>query len=91
MPSAVLSNLVYSTGVSVLGVIDKGKHLFAEGVPMLKLNDELPNADAIVVTAVYYMDEICEEIRAVKGDVPIISLMELLLFAEESENKLSGE
>lgn len=65
------------TGIEVRYCIDKrADKMF--GTEMVKtIEDDLPEVDAIIVTAVYYFDEIEEELSE-KVDCPIISLEDVV-------------
>ena len=69
--------------IDVVGAIDRSDHYSLEGIQTYKINSEIPVADAIIITAVYYSDRICEEIRKYNDKIKIFSLYELILFAEE--------
>lgn len=65
------------TDISVKYVIDrKGDSCYVE-VDVFKPEDELMPVDAVLVTAVYYFDEI-EEALSEKLDCPILSLEDIL-------------
>lgn len=65
------------TDIKIAYAIDKkGGSINAE-IKMVSPEDELERVDAIVVTAVYYFDEIFKNLSS-KTDIPIISLEEIL-------------
>lgn len=70
-------------GINIVGIIDRDSSKMMDGIELYKMDDCLPEADAIVVAAVYYIESICKEIRNHNQDIMIYSLEELLLFAEE--------
>lgn len=72
---------------SIVGIIDRSYHYTMEGVDLYKIQDNLPEFDAIIVTAVYHMDSICDEIRNRGIHSPIFSLMELIIFGEENAER----
>ena len=51
------------------------------GLPIRKPEDTLPEADAIIVTAVYFFSEIDEQLRQ-KVTCPVISLEDVLYTIE---------
>ena len=61
--------------VELVGVIDKCPYLMGD-YDLYSPDDELPEADLIVVTALYYYGEICNELKG-KTSIPIISLLQL--------------
>lgn len=65
------------TDIKIAYAIDKkGGSINAE-IKIVAPEDELERVDAIVVTAVYYFDEIFKNLSS-KTDIPIISLEEIL-------------
>ncbi len=70
--------------VSVIGIIDRSKHFSVNDIEVYQMSNDLPNVDVIVVTAIYSMDDICNEIRKYNKEIKILSLLELILFAEET-------
>lgn len=57
--------------------IDNGTMVKTFNFPVITSNDELIDVDAILVTAVYYFDDIEKELRQ-KTDCPIVSLGDVL-------------
>ena len=70
--------------LEIMGVIDKNPNSKSDKIQSFRLGDDLPETDAILVTAVYYLNDICEDIRSCYGKIPIFSLTELIQFSEES-------
>lgn len=66
------------TGVEVRYAIDKRGGCLCGDIPVISLEEELEPVDAIVVCAVYYFDEIKENLLT-RTDIPVISL-ETILF-----------
>ena len=56
---------------------DKNADNIYSSVEVMNLSDDLPEVDAIVVTAVFFFDEIAEEL-ADKVNCPIISLEDMV-------------
>lgn len=67
-----------NTGVEVKYAIDRRGGCLCGDIPVISLEEELKPVDVIVVSAVYYFDEI-EESLSTRTDIPIISL-ETILF-----------
>lgn len=65
------------SNITVVYVMDRAKAGIYDGIPVKKIEEELPEADAIIVTAVYEYDEI-ERILMEKVYYPVISLEEIL-------------
>lgn len=66
-----------NTGIEVVAGVDKNaKAIFAD-VPVLSPEDIIPNADCMVVTPVFFFDEIVEQMSH-KVSYPIISLEDIL-------------
>ncbi len=65
------------TGIEVRYIIDKNADSIYADVDVVTPDDELEPVDAIVVTAIYYFDEI-EENLSEKVDYPIVSLEDIL-------------
>lgn len=63
--------------IKVCYAIDKNADQIYADVDVLKPEDELGAVDVIVVTAIYYFDEI-EEMLSGKVDYPIVSLEDIL-------------
>lgn len=65
------------TDIEIVYIVDRNAdNLYAE-VDIYKPDDVLPKADAMVVTAVYYFDEI-EEKMSEAVDCPVISLEDII-------------
>lgn len=66
------------TNVEIKYAIDKNADgIYSEEIEVKELSDELPEVDAIIVTAVYFFDEIEEELCSIV-DYPIISLEDIV-------------
>lgn len=65
------------SGISVKYIIDKNADTIYADVDVVTPDDELQPVDIIVVTAIYYFDEI-EEMLSGKVDYPVISLEDIL-------------
>ena len=70
-------NELKGTGIEVVYGIDRNKTGVAAGVPMYSPDDELPDADVIVVSAISYFDEIATMLEE-KTDCPVISLEDVV-------------
>ena len=70
-------NELTGTGIEVVYGIDRNKTGVAAGVPMYSPDDELPDADVIVVSAISYFDEIATMLEE-KTDCPVISLEDVV-------------
>ncbi len=66
-----------NSGIEVkYGIDQKADEIYTD-VDILTINDELPNVDAIVVTSIYFFNEISEKLKALT-DIPVISLEDIL-------------
>lgn len=65
------------SGITVRYVIDKNADAIYADVDVITPDDELEQVDVIVVTALYYFDEI-EEMLSEKVDYPVVSLEDIL-------------
>lgn len=66
------------SGIEVKYAIDKNAdNIYTDGVEVKDLSDDLPEVDVIVVTAVYFFDEIEEELCDLVN-YPIISLEDVI-------------
>ena len=65
------------SGVTVKYVIDKNADAICAEVDVVTPDQKLEDVDVIVVTAIYYFDEI-EEMLSEKIDCPIVSLEDIL-------------
>ncbi len=70
------------SSVSVLYAIDKRADKLEADIPVYDLDADLPKADAIVVTAIYFFDQIFKDLQG-KVQCPIISLEEILYAIEQ--------
>lgn len=64
--------------ISILGIIDQATIHEEEEIHTYHVNEEIPDADAIIVTSFYYMNDICTEIRKYNRDIPIYSISEII-------------
>lgn len=65
------------SGITVEYIIDKNADQIYADVDVVTPDEELKPVDVIVVTAIYYFDEI-EEMLSEKVDYPVISLEDIL-------------
>lgn len=65
------------TGITVEYIIDKNAEIISADVDVVTPDEELKPVDVIVVTAIYYFDEI-EEMLSDKVNYPIVSLEDIL-------------
>lgn len=65
------------SGIEVCYVIDKNADTIYADVDIVKPEEELRSVDVIVVTALYYFDEISELLDE-KVDCPVVSLEDIL-------------
>lgn len=65
------------SGIEVKYAIDKNADNIYADIDVVNLTDNLPEVDAIVVTAVYFFDSIEEELAELV-DYPVISLEDIL-------------
>lgn len=65
------------SGIEVLYAIDKNADTIYADVDVVTPEDELKPVDVIVVTALYYFDEISELLDE-KADYPVVSLEDIL-------------
>lgn len=65
------------TDIEVRYVIDTNTQLFYDGVKIVSPNENLENVDVIVVTAVYYYEEIKRKLNK-KVNCPIVSLLDVV-------------
>lgn len=65
------------SGITVKYIIDKNADSIYADVDVITPDEELEQVDVIVVTAIYYFDEI-EEMLSEKVDYPIVSLEDIL-------------
>lgn len=73
----LLVDELQDTDVSVAYIIDQNKDKIVSELPCYYPDDKLPEVDAVVVTAIYYYQEI-EERMCKKIQCPIISLEDLV-------------
>lgn len=65
-------------GVSIVGIIDKETIPEIDEICTYHMDENIPKADGIIVTAFYYMKDICTEIRKYDKDIPIYSISEIV-------------
>ena len=68
---------VEDSGIEILYAIDRSMAGFYGKIPVKKFEENLPEVDAIIVTAVYDFDAI-EKMLAERVKYPVISLEEIL-------------
>lgn len=78
-----LQQALTQTGIEVTAIMDKAALSDKEGL-VIGMDSKIPDIDCIIVTPVYYYEEIFDILRK-KIDVPIISIKELL------KNEVLGE
>ena len=66
-----------NSGIEVRYIIDKNADSIYADVDVITPDDDLEPVDVIVVTAIYYFDEI-EEMLSEKVDYPVVSLEDIL-------------
>lgn len=74
----LLITALEGTGVLVRYGIDVHADQDAIQIPLYRPEERMPDVDAIVVTAVYFYDDICGQLRTGGIKVPIVSLREVL-------------
>lgn len=72
-----LINELKNTKTEVLYGIDKNANCIYSDIPVVSMEDELEQVDAVVVTAIAFFDEI-EEALGAKMDCPVLSLEDIL-------------
>jgi len=72
----LISELKTST-INIRYGIDRRAEVLKAEVPILTIEDELPEVDAVVVTAVFYYDEIAEGLLN-RMECPVLSLEDIL-------------
>ncbi len=77
----LVSELSLSSVYVKYGIDRRAEELNAE-VPILTMEDELPMVDVVVVSAVFYFDEIASELQN-KIECPVISLEDVLYSMEQ--------
>lgn len=65
------------TGIEVKYVVDRNKDAVVTSLPKYTPDEELPEVDVMVVTAVYYYSDIAEEMEE-KVTFPIVSLEDVV-------------
>ena len=65
------------TGIEVKYVVDRSKDMVVTDLPKYTPDEELPEVDVMVVTAVYYYSDIAEEMEE-KVTFPIVSLEDVV-------------
>ena len=77
--SAIAKHFIWdcsAEGIEVIGIIDKNDEIL--GIKTIPINQELPKADAIVITAPFYTDAIYREIRKYHKDITVYTIYELI-------------
>lgn len=74
----LLAKNLQGTELNLACIIDKNKNLPCEEFKLYSPYDELPQVEAIIVTSVYFFDEIKAELRDLLPDVEILSLYDIL-------------
>lgn len=64
-------------GFEVVYAIDKRKDLHYKNITILNINEVLPEADVIIVSAFFYFDEISEELEK-KVSYPIANIEDII-------------
>lgn len=72
-----LLNTLKQSNIKVMYAIDKRANQISSDVPVITMEQELPQVDAIIVTAAYYYEHIKEQLET-KVNCPIISIEEVL-------------
>ena len=81
----LLAETLRKTEIELLYGIDRRAERLEGTLSVYKPQENLPKADAIVVTAVYFFEEICGELRKNGVEYPIISLDEVIDFMERED------
>lgn len=76
----LLQELV-NTGIEVIYAIDRRAGKIQAGIPILSIEDELSEVDAIIITATYFFNQIDEDLRK-KVHCPVISIEDVLYTIE---------
>lgn len=74
---SLLLNTLKQSNIKVLYAIDKRANQISSDVPVITMEHELPQVDAIIVTAAYFYEHIKERLET-KVKCPIISIEEVL-------------
>lgn len=82
---AKLIKALEKTEIEVVAVMDKVSSSDEEGT-VLGINSEMPKVDCIVVTPVFYYDEIYRMLRNKTG-VPLVSMQDIVMTARSGEGK----
>lgn len=72
-----LSNELRGTGVEVAYAIDRNKYGVATDLDVYSPDEDIPEVDAIIVSAIAYFDEVLTKLEG-KMDCPIISLEDVV-------------
>lgn len=70
-----LKQALEKTSIEVIAVMDK-KDSNSQGGIILGINDEIPNVDCIIITPIFYYDEIYDMLQK-KTKVPVFSIEKL--------------
>lgn len=65
-------------GIVIAGIIDKEIIGSQDGINTYCMKGELPDADGIIVTAFYYINDISMEIRKYNENIPVYSISEII-------------
>lgn len=76
-----LTRELSGSDVEVVCGIDRRAGELETGIRTLTMEDDLPDTDAIIITAVYFFDQIEEELRK-KTDCPILSMEDVVFTIE---------
>ena len=66
-----------NSGVHIKYGIDRRAGVISAEIPVLTLEDELPPVDAVIVTAVYYFNQIADSLKD-RLECPVISIEDIL-------------
>ena len=64
-------------GIEIKYLVDQKKYIVFNDINVKQIEDQMDSADAVIVTSIYYFDEIEQELKA-KFTCPIISLADLI-------------
>lgn len=70
-------------GVRIEYIMDKGMEDTANAIRLVSMEEELPEADAVVVTVLSEIQNLCEQLRK-KCSYKIVSIVEILDWCEDS-------
>lgn len=81
----LLAEALRKTDIELLYGIDRRADKLKASIPIYRPQEIFPEVDAIVVTAVYFFEEILGELRDRGIDYPVISFEELMGFMERED------